>query len=63
MRESLQLRGKGLVTATLSGNRVELEPVAQKPLPVKKVGRFLVIKATGKAFDAVSELRASRNER
>ena len=63
MRETLQLRGKGLVAATLAGNRVELEPVAQKPLQVKKVGRFLVIKATGKTFNAVAALKASRDER
>ncbi len=62
MRDSLRLRGKGLVTATLAGNRVELEPVAEKPVLFKKVGRFLVIKATGKAFDAVAALQASRNE-
>lgn len=63
MRESLRLRGKGLVTATLSGNCVALEPVAEKPVAVKKVGRFLVIKGSGKAFDAVSALDASRKER
>ena len=63
MRESLRLRGKGLVTATLTGNRVELEPVAEKPVQVKKVGRFLVIKASGKAFDAVNALNAARQER
>ncbi len=63
MRESLRLRGRGLISATLAGNRVELEPVAEKPVPVKKVGRFLVIKASGKTFDAVSALDASRNQR
>ena len=63
MRESLRLRGKGLVAATLAGNKVELEPVAEKPLAVKKVGRFLVIKGTGKTFDAVAALEASRKER
>jgi AbrB family looped-hinge helix DNA binding protein len=63
MRDSLRLRGKGLVVATLAGNRVELEPVAEKPVPVKKIGRFLVIKATGKTFDAVAALDSSRNER
>ena len=63
MRESLQLRGKGLVAATLAGNRVELQPVAEKPLPVKKVGRFLVIKSSGKVFDAVTALEAARKER
>lgn len=63
MRESLRLRGKGLVAATMAGNKVELEPVAEKPVAVKKVGRFLVIKGSGKAFDAVAALEASRKER
>ena len=63
MRECLQLRGKGLVAATLAGIRVELEPVAEKPLPVRKVGRFLVIRGSGKAFDAVRALDAARKER
>jgi bifunctional DNA-binding transcriptional regulator/antitoxin component of YhaV-PrlF toxin-antitoxin module len=63
MRESLHLRGRGLVKATLTGNRVELEPVTAQPVPVKKIGRFLVIKSSGKDFDAVAELEASRRER
>jgi bifunctional DNA-binding transcriptional regulator/antitoxin component of YhaV-PrlF toxin-antitoxin module len=63
MRESLRLRGKGWVAATIAGNKVELEPVAEKPLAVKKVGRFLVIKSTGKAFDAIAALQDSRKER
>src|SRR5437762_11189752 len=43
MRESLRLRGKGLIAATLAGNRVELQPVADKLVAIKNVGRFLAI--------------------
>jgi hypothetical protein len=61
MRESLRLRGRGVISATLAGGKVELEAV--NDLPTKKVGRFLVIKSTGEEFNAVTALNESRRER
>lgn len=63
MLKSLGIEGKGMVRATAADGHVELEPVVEKPVLTKKVGRLLVIERTGESFDAVSALESSRQER
>jgi AbrB family looped-hinge helix DNA binding protein len=63
IRESLHLQGKAVLAANLIDDRIELKPVSEQALPVRRKGRFLVIKATGQAFDSVSALAESRDER
>ena len=63
IREKLCMRGEGSFQVEVCGQRVELEPVASENYGFKRVGRFLVLKRSGKKVDVVAALEAARRDR
>lgn len=63
VREKLGMPGEGLFQLEVSGQRLELEPVATQTSTLTRVGRFLVLKSKGKKVDVVAALEATRRDR